>query len=121
MHNTTVLTNAFLPFLRASRATEVQLLLEHLSESELYPLCEKFVAAALVRAMKGQGKPADPAAVLLLKCEGQSFLAKGLEHTIRMAMTLAQCSTVPYTELADALCAVSESVDWTLPEDSTAQ
>ena len=111
MHNTTVFTNAFLPFLRASRATAVQLLLEHLSESELYPRCEKFVAAALVNAMKGEGKPADLAAVILSTCESQSFPAKGLKQSLWLAKTVVQCSTVPYTELTNALCAVRDNGD----------
>ncbi len=67
MHNNTVLANALLPFVRASRATEVQLLLEHLSESELYPLCEKFVAAALVKAMMGAGQARGPCSRALVK------------------------------------------------------
>ena len=50
-------------------------------------------------------------------CESQSFLAKRLKHAARLAMTSAQRSTVPYTELADALGAVSESVDWRPPEE----
>ncbi len=33
------------------KSHQVHMLLEHMSESELHPLCEKFVAAALVNAM----------------------------------------------------------------------
>ena len=44
-------------------------------------------------------------------------MAKGLKQSVWLAKTLAQCSTVPYTELADALCAVGGSVDWRLPEE----
>ncbi len=99
------------------KSRQVQMLLAHMSESELHPLCENFVARALVDTIKGQGKFSDLAALLLSKCESQSFLAKGLKQSIWLAKTLAQCSTVPYTELADALSAVSESVDWRLPEE----
>ncbi len=87
------------------------MLLAHMSESELHPLCEKFVAGALVDAIKGQGKFADLAALLLSKCESQSFLAKGLKQSIWLAKTLAQCSTVPFTELNTALCAVLDNAD----------
>ena len=87
------------------------MLLAHMSESELHPLCENFVARALVDTIKGQGKFADLAALLLSKCESESFLAKGLKQSIWLAMTLAQCSTVPLTELITALCAAKDIGD----------
>ncbi len=87
------------------------MLLAHMSESELHPLCEKLVAGALVETIKGQGKLADLAALLLSKCESQSFLAKGLKQSIWLAKTLAQCSTVQVPELNTALCAVRDNGD----------
>ena len=93
------------------KSRQVQMLLAHMSESELHPLCEKLVAGARVNAIKGQGRPADLAALLLSKCESQSFLAKGLKQSIWLAKTLAQCSTVPFTELNTALCAVMDNGD----------
>ncbi len=87
------------------------MLLAHMNESELHPLCEKFVAGALVDTIKGQGKSADLAALLLSKRESQSFLTRGLKQSIWLAKTLAQCSTVPFTELNTALCAVRDNGD----------
>ena len=91
------------------KSHQVQMLLEHMGESELLPLCGKYVAAALVNAIKGQGRPADFAALLLSKSESQSFLAKGLKQSTWLAKTLAQCSTVPFTELNTALCAAVDN------------
>ncbi len=79
MHNTTVFANAFLPFLRASRAIEAQLLLEHLSESELYPLCEKFVAGALVDTIKGAGQVRGPCRLALVKVREPVLPGEGIE------------------------------------------
>ncbi len=59
--------------------------------------------------LRGQGRPAIPAALLLSKCESQSFLAKGLKQSTWLAKTLAQCSTVPFTELNTALCAAVDN------------
>ena len=91
------------------KSHQVQMLLAHMSESELHPLCEKLVAGALVNTIEGQGRPADFVALLLSRCESQSILAKGLKQSIWLAKTLAQCYTVPFTELNTALCAVMDN------------
>ena len=45
---------------------QVQLILKHLRESELYPLCEKFVVAALVNAIMGAGQARGPCSCALV-------------------------------------------------------
>ena len=49
------------------KSRQVQMLLAHMSEAELHPLCEKFVVGALVNAIKGAGQARGPCSLALVK------------------------------------------------------